>query len=36
MPELLDILEKDREDNWYAFVWLEEPKMFSDLTIGYF
>jgi TldD protein len=26
MPKLLDILEKDRKDNWYSFIWLEESK----------
>jgi predicted Zn-dependent protease len=26
MPELLSILEKGRQDDWYSFVWLEEIK----------
>jgi len=26
MPELLETLEKGREQDWYAFVWLEESK----------
>lgn len=26
MPELLQILESGQENNWYAFVWLEEVK----------
>mgnify|MGYP001600474632 FL=1 len=26
MPKLLDILEKDRKENWYSFIWLEESK----------
>ncbi len=30
MPELLSLLEKGHEDNWYAFVWLEESKTISS------
>ncbi|MDH5654703.1 MAG: hypothetical protein OEZ34_02270, partial [Spirochaetia bacterium] len=33
MPEVLKILEDGRENDWYAFIWLEE--IFSrSVTIG--
>lgn len=29
MPELLEILESGRTDDWYSFIWLEETKSLS-------
>ena len=33
MPELLKVLEKGREDEWYAFIWMEEV-LSRSVTIG--
>jgi TldD protein len=32
MPNLLETLEKGRENDWYAFVWLEESKEMSYVS----
>jgi TldD protein len=32
MPDLLDILESGRKNDWYSFVWLEETKLLSSFA----
>jgi predicted Zn-dependent protease len=32
MSDLLEILEKDRTDHWYSFIWLEESKILGSMA----